>query len=266
MTLCLALLASLPTKAQLAAGALSADTLTHLPVRNPNQGSAGSAKVGLQEIQDTLRLAGKVDRTRQAVVDEQGDTVKFTAADSLQLNTPSAQHAERLGGIKVFNPDPHRALWLSALCPGLGQIYNRRYWKLPIVVGAFVGLGYGTSWNNRMFKDYSKAYRDLTDNDPSTKSYMDFFPPTVKEGDLDKEWLKKSLKNKKNYYRRYREVCTFSLVGIYLINIIDAYVDASLAHFDVSPDLSMRVEPAVLDSPALNLLAPSLGMKLAIHF
>ena len=103
-----------------------------------------------------------------------------------------------MGKVRTFNPDPQRALWLSALCPGLGQIYNRRYWKLPIVVGAFVGLTYGATWNNRMYKDYSKGYRDVMDDDPDTRSYMDFFPPTVKESDLDTAWLQKVMKNKRD--------------------------------------------------------------------
>ena len=67
-----------------------------------------------------------------------------------------------------------------------GQVYTRRYWKLPIVVGAYLGLGYATSWNNGMLDDYSRAYRDIMDNDPTTNSYMDFFPPTVTEDSLDK--------------------------------------------------------------------------------
>ena len=91
-----------------------------------------------------------------------------------------------MDGRKEFNPDPTRAVWMSALFPGLGQIYNRRYWKLPIITAGFMGLGYGTSWNARMHSDYSTAYADLMDDDPDTKSYMDFFPPTVDESSLGK--------------------------------------------------------------------------------
>ncbi len=165
---------------------------------------------------------------------------------------------------KQFNPNPMRAMWLSALCPGLGQVYNRRYWKLPIVIGAFVGLGYGTSWNGRMLADYTKAYRDIMDNDPNTKSYMDFFPSTVKESDLDMAWLKKSLKNKKDYYRRYRDICLFSIVGVYLLNVIDAYVDASLSHFDISDDLSMDWSPAIINQQHAS--RPGWGLQCAINF
>ena len=117
----------------------------------------------------------------------------------------------------VFNPDPTRAVWMSALFPGLGQIYNRRYWKLPIVVGAYLGLGYATSWNNGMLSDYTRAYRDIMDTDPSTKSYMDFFPPTTKEEDLDKTWLTNVLQSRKNFYRRNRDLCIICMVGVYLV-------------------------------------------------
>ncbi len=64
-----------------------------------------------------------------------------------------------LDGKIPFNPSPTRAVWLSALCPGLGQIYNRRYWKLPIVIGGFMGLGYATAWNSNQYQDYMQAYQ-----------------------------------------------------------------------------------------------------------
>ena len=163
-----------------------------------------------------------------------------------------------------FNPDPMRAMWLSALCPGLGQIYNRRYWKLPIVIGAFVGLTYGTTWNNRMLNDYSKAYRDISDNDPNTRSYMDFYPPTVKESDLDKSWLTNTLKSRKDYYRRYRDICIIAMAAVYLLNVVDAYVDASMMHFDVSPDLSMKWGPAVISTDHSPL--PSIGLGCSFDF
>ena len=205
------------------------------------------------------------------VVNAAGDTITFASIDSISglegveiLMDSTA--SPMLGQVRVFNPDPQRALWLSALCPGLGQIYNRRYWKLPIVVGAFVGLSYGASWNNRMYKDYSKGYRDVMDDDPDTRSYMDFFPPTVRESDLDVAWLQKVMKNKRDYYRRYREICIISMVGVYLINIVDAYVDASLAHFDISPDLTLDVSPAAIDNAAIGGRLPSLGVQCAISF
>ncbi|MCM1163593.1 MAG: DUF5683 domain-containing protein [Muribaculaceae bacterium] len=167
----------------------------------------------------------------------------------------------------TFNPDPTRAVWMSALFPGLGQLYNRRYWKLPIVIGAFMGLGYATSWNSTMLSDYTTAYSDIMDNDPNTKSYMDFFAPTVKEENLDKTWLTNLLRTRKNYYRRNRDLCILCMVGVYLVAMVDAYVDAQLAHFDISPDLSVDVSPALMDGGMRNLSSrPSLGLYWAINF
>ena len=218
---------------------------------------------------DTVKGAS---RPPVRVVNAAGDTITFASIDSIQnlgdveILMDSAAQSPAMGKVRIFNPDPQRALWLSALCPGLGQIYNRRYWKLPIVVGSFVGLSYGASWNNRMYKDYAHAYRDVMDDDPDTRSYMDFFPPTVTESSLDKAWLQRVMKNKRDYYRRYREICVIAMVGVYLINIVDAYVDASLAHFDISPDLTLDVSPAAIDNSALGARLPSLGVQCAISF
>ena len=219
-------------------------------------------------VDDTVRMGGEAP---VRVVNASGDTVVFASIDSIrgiegvEVLVDSAATVA-LGEVRVFNPDPQRALWLSALCPGLGQLYNRRYWKLPIVVGSFVGLTYGASWNNRMYKDYSRGYRDVMDDDPDTRSYMDFFPPTVKESDLDVSWLQRTMKNKRDYYRRYREICVIAMVGVYLINIVDAYVDASLAHFDISPDLTLDVAPAAIDTGITGERLPSLGLQCAFSF
>lgn len=164
----------------------------------------------------------------------------------------------------MFNPDPTKAVWLSALFPGLGQVYNRRYWKLPIIVGGYMGLAYATTWNNRMLSDYTNAYRDIMDTDPTTKSYMDFFPPTIKEESLDKTWLTNTLKNRKNYFRQNRDLCIICMVGVYLLAMVDAYVDASLSQFDITPDISMQVSPTIMQESRDKL--PSVGMHWALCF
>ena len=254
MALCLALL--------LPVSALAQSTQSEKPVRKVQNNQVKTA------LPDSSAVAAAKNKQRSAVLDEKGDTVKFTANDSIILAQakfePDTASVANLGKIRILDRDPLRAMWLSALCPGLGQIYNHRYWKLPIIVGAFVGLGYGTAWNNKMYGDYTKAYRDITDSDPNTKSYMDFFPSTVEESDLDKTWLTKTLKSKRTYYRRYREICIIGLAAIYLLNIVDAYVDASLTHFDISSDLSMDVAPASIDTQISRM--PSLGLQCAINF
>ena len=203
------------------------------------------------ELPDSIQMSESVKLPAEVEVDSLEVTprgnVEINPIDSFTIvNGPTmAQIPDSLGGnqgaVRVFNPDPVRAVWMSALFPGLGQAYNRRYWKLPLVAAGFMGLAYGTSWNNGMLRDYTKAYSDIMDNDPNTKSYMDFFPSTIKEEDLDKTWLTNILKSRKDYYRRNRDLCIISMVGVYLLAMVDAYVDASLAHFDISSDLSVQV-------------------------
>lgn len=184
------------------------------------------------------------------------------AGDSFMLAGDSLMVIDR--NVKVFNPDPTRAVWLSVLCPGLGQIYNRRYWKLPIVVGAYMGLAYATDWNNSMLRDYNRAYRDLMDNDPDTKSYMNFFPPTVDESSLSRSWLENVFQNRRNYFRRNRDLCIVGMIGVYVLAIVDAYVDASLAHFDISPNLSLDWSPVMFRESRSPL--PSVGVQWALSF
>ena len=185
-------------------------------------------------------------------------------ADTLQTVVQADDYPYGLDGKIPFNPSPQRAIWLSALCPGLGQIYNRRYWKLPIVVGGFMGLAYATNWNNNQYQDYVQAYRDITDSDPNTKSYMDFFPSTTNEADLDPAWLTATFKSRKDYFRRNRDLCIICLVGLYLVCMLDAYVDASLAHFDISPNLSIDWSPTMMIDKSSS--KPALGLSWAFNF
>ena len=191
------------------------------------------------------------------------DTVA-AAPDSLVFG-PEESPYDRWTPRKVeFNPDPTRAVWMSALFPGLGQLYNRRYWKLPLIIGGYMGLAYATSWNNGMLNDYTKGYRDIMDNDPDTKSYMDFFPPNIKESDLDKSWLTNVLKSRKDYYRRNRDLCIIAMVGVYLVAMVDAYVDASLSHFDITPELSVHWSPAIFAPGSAS--KTGLGLCWALNF
>lgn len=195
------------------------------------------------------------------------DSIRILAADTIPVAKPFDKFSDFDQWEQrdvSYNPDPTRAVWMSALFPGLGQVYNRRYWKLPIVVGGYLGLAYATSWNNTMLSDYTRAYRDIMDTDPTTKSYMDFFPPTVSEESLDKTWLTRLLQSRKNYFRRNRDLCIICMVGVYLIAMVDAYVDASLAHFDISTDLSMDVAPALIQDGRNRL--PSVGLQWAFNF
>lgn len=127
-----------------------------------------------------------------------------------------------------------------------------------------MGLGYGASWNDGMLSDYTRAYTDLMDNDPSTKSYMDFFPPNTSEESLNRSWLERTLKARKDYFRRNRDLCIISMIGVYLVAMVDAYVDASLSNFDISPDLSIQAAPVMMRD--IGSPYPALGVQLAFNF
>ena len=201
----------------------------------------------------------------QLLIEDPNLQVVEETPDSVLVEVRAPGYSPEYGLRRPFNPDPTRAVWLSALCPGLGQVYNRRYWKLPIIVAGFMGLGYGASWNNGQYNDYARGYSDLMDADPNTKSYMNFFPPTTQESDLDQTWLANTLRSRKNYYRRNRELCIICMVGVYLLCMVDAYVDATMAHFDISPDLSLDVQPTVFAVPG-ERNKPAMGIQWAFNF
>ena len=144
--------------------------------------------------------------------------------------------------ITVRRPDPEKATWLALIIPGGGQIYNRKYWKLPIVYGGFVGCLYAYNWNGQMYKDYRQAYLDIMDSDPNTDSFKDFFRPGY-NFEANKEYLKSVFKKRKDRYRRWRDLSIFSFIGVYAISVIDAYVDAQLAGFDITEDINLSIEP-----------------------
>jgi hypothetical protein len=185
---------------------------------------------------DSLRFSNK-EKIQQ--LEEPADTAMLLMkADSTFDKLPAPK--------KQFIPNSNRALWLAMVVPGGGQIYNRKYWKLPIVYGGFVGCAYALGWNNKMYKYYSQAYLDIMDNDPNTKSYEDFVPPSVSiEGQEDR--FKEIFRKRKDIYRRQRDMSIFCFIGVYVLSIIDAYVDAELSNFDISKDLSMKVEPTTFN-------------------
>ena len=167
-----------------------------------------------------------------------------------------------------FQPNPKRALWLALVIPGGGQIYNRKYWKLPIVYGGIVGCLYAMNWNNNMYKDYSQAYLDLTDKDPATQSYNMFLHLGTHIDDSNKDRYKDIFKKRKDKFRRWRDLSFFVLLGVYALSVIDAYVDAELSNFDISKDLSLKVEPTILNNRSSSnpLDGSSLGLQCSLNF
>ena len=167
-----------------------------------------------------------------------------------------------------FQPNPKRALWLALVIPGGGQIYNRKYWKLPIVYGGIVGCLYAMNWNNNMYKDYSQAYLDLTDKDPATQSYNMFLHLGTQINASNEARYKDIFKKRKDKFRRWRDLSFFVLLGVYALSVIDAYVDAELSNFDISKDLSLKVEPTILNNRSSSnpLDGSSLGLQCSLNF
>ncbi|MDR0972885.1 MAG: DUF5683 domain-containing protein [Prevotellaceae bacterium] len=166
-------------------------------------------------------------------------------------------------------PNSTRATWLAAIFPGGGQIYNRKYWKLPIIYGGFAACAYGLNWNNNMYRDYGKAYLDIMDKDPKTNSYYDLLPIGAVVDETAGSTYADLLRRQKDQYRRWRDMTIFAFIAVYAISIIDAYVDAELSDFDLTPDISMRVQPAVIQSQRAFAYTPArqaVGLQCSFRF
>lgn len=230
-----------------------------------------------------LALAGITEASAQEPAGP--DSTALQPADSLAMPTEMRMPATGSGNLTVraetalpernddrpapqWRPDPKRALWLALVFPGGGQIYNRKYWKLPLVYGGFMGCLYAMNWNNTMYKDYSQAYLDLMDSDPATESYNQFLHLGMKITPENAERYKTIFKKRKDKFRRWRDLSFFVMVGVYALSVVDAYVDAELSVFDISKDLSLKVEPTILnDRPSSSLLsASSLGLQCSLNF
>ena len=202
----------------------------------------------------------------------EGHSTDSLFADSLQKQLNTIVEATLPLKVKkdwsTWKPDPKRALWLAIVFPGGGQIYNRKYWKLPLIYGGFMGCLYAMNWNNTMYKDYSQAYLDLMDNDPGTQSYNQFLHLGTTINDSNKERFVTLFKKRKDRYRRWRDMSFFVLVGVYALSVVDAYVDAELSVFDISKDLSLKIEPTILNDHTSNnpLNSASLGVQCSLNF
>ena len=152
-----------------------------------------------------------------------------------------------------WKPDPMRAVWLGALVPGLGQIYNRSYWKLPIVYGGFMGCIYAVTWTNNQYIGYKDAYRDIyydiqngTVSDSPDKSYNAILPEGYTINSMGgADTYKSRLKEWQNASLRNRDMAILVTIAVYALSLIDAYVDAQLFDFDISNDLSLNVTPQI---------------------
>ena len=211
------------------------------------------------------------------VVETPPDKAVETLIDSVSQILPKADSVAAVDMRKIekrdwatWTPDPNRALWLALVIPGGGQIYNRKYWKLPIIYGGMMGCIYALTWNNMMYRDYSQAYLDIMDSDPTTQSYNKFLHLGATITQANEERYKKLFKSRKDKYRRWRDMSMFCLIGVYALSVIDAYVDAELSEFDISKDLSLKVAPTVIPGGSTfnsgSLENTAVGVNLGLRF
>ena len=186
----------------------------------------------------------------------QQDTTILTPAkaDALAAQQDSArliptEVPTKPGAQKTFSPSP-RAAVLWAIIPGGGQVYNRKYWKVPIIIGGMTALYYAISWNNNNLLEYAKAYSDIKSDDPMTNdSWIAFVPAGADPNSYRTNGsFQETLRHGRDFYRRNRDLSIIVAVGVYALSIVDAYVDAELAHFDISPELTLQATPTYIPS------------------
>jgi hypothetical protein len=171
----------------------------------------------IEDFPDTLRIDSSHQELKMIV--KKNDSTVLIPIDSLS-------------GINISQKEwnPKKSWWMSAILPGLGQAHNRKYWKIPIIYTIFAASLYMIEDNNFKYKIYKDAYAVFATEGPPSWS------PTINETQL---------KDRKDFYRRNRDLSIILSSVFYLMNILDASVDANLMDFDVSDDLSLRVEPQI---------------------
>lgn len=165
-------------------------------------------------------------------------------------NTDSVSVNKLADSISVNKHSPKKATMMSAVLPGLGQIYNKKYWKVPVIYLGVATIGYFAVMNNQNYSKYKTAYKIRTDGD--TNTIDEFY----------KKYTDQNLLDIKNYYRRNLEVTVIAGVALYALNIIDASVDAHLFDFEVNEDLSLNIKPMIVPNNTSFVSGFSLCIKI----
>jgi hypothetical protein len=161
--------------------------------------------------------------------------------------------ASVVDALLVYEKDTHspaKATILSTIVPGMGQVYNKKYWKVPIVYGGLTTFYFMASWNNRGYVRYRNELQTLID-----------------EGSKDTQ-KKEMYRLYKDSYRRNRDVCILCFSAMYILNILDANVDANLYDWNVDDNLSFRVEPSLINTNLASGLStpPAIGLSCKFNF
>jgi len=156
---------------------------------------------------------------------------------------------------------------LAVALPGIGQVYNKKYWKVPFVYAGFGGIIYAIGLNSSRYNIYMQAYQDFTDKVPETNSYevlIKNVDPSTYDPLLYPEnyaWYKERILRQIDYYKKYRDLSYIGVAAWYLFTILDANVDASLFNYDINDNLELGIAPAQLPLPG----SPGMGMSVNLR-
>jgi hypothetical protein len=165
-----------------------------------------------------------------------------------------------------------KATMMAVSFPGLGQIYNRKYWKIPFVYAGFGALAYSASFNAKHYVQYLKAYQDFIDAIPQTNSYLKILPPDIDPSTYDPvknsstyQAYGDAMLRMVDYYKRYRDLSYIGIGAWYLLSVLDANVDASLFNYDISNNLDITFVPMQLPLPG-GYMGAGLSVGLKFNF
>ncbi len=170
----------------------------------------------------------------------------------------NADKPKEVDGNEKLHP-PQTATWLSAVVPGAGQVYNKKYWKVPIIYGGFATFAYFIRFNNRLYIKYRDIYQQKVAFEAGEGEINPIYE------NVDKE----SIRREREYWRRNRDLNYIGLGALYLLQIIDANVDAHLYRYDISDDLTLRYEPTYdqfVFNPSMSKTSNAMGVKLTLNF
>ncbi|HNW56972.1 MAG TPA: DUF5683 domain-containing protein [Bacteroidales bacterium] len=211
----------------------------------------------------------KDNRSVPETVNEKMDSLSVEASGKNEEDTLSSGLSPK----QKFFPETMKATMMAVAFPGLGQIYNRKYWKIPVVYAGFGALVYFIQFNGSNFNKYMRAYQDFTDDIPETQSYLSIihdnpanYDPVLYPGSYSAttaSTYKDNMLRMIDYHKKYRDLSYIGIVGWYLFTILDANVDASLYNYDVSDNLDIAIFPVQVIAPGGTMYAGfNVGMKI----
>ncbi len=220
----------------------------------------------LKQEYDEITMA---DATRTDYLNSlQADMIRSNTRRQIYLGTTIASYIYFLGDAAVNyssneTSNVKRATTLATICPGAGQIYNKQYWKVPFVVGGFATMIYVVDWNNRGYQRFKKAYIQVSDYESNPDDYPDGSPD-----EFGGRYSADYMESLRDSYRRSRDLSIIMMAGLYILQIIDAHVDAHFKDYDISDDLTMQIEPlmAYSYSPAMKKDCSVFGFNLGFNF